>query len=115
MFFFFSCFYPFQLKAQVSVINSYLVTNVLSISFNRISQAVAALLRRLGLAYLGNESYGKIRIHGVAVKRWFKPKLASPFSVKPMEVSLSESQLAKGISNQQRNIRIGNFFLEQGV
>ncbi|XP_057511939.1 pentatricopeptide repeat-containing protein MRL1, chloroplastic-like [Actinidia eriantha] len=78
----------------------------------RIGQVVAALLRRLGLQYLGHESYGKIRIHGVAVKRWFKPKLSSPFSGKPIRLSLLESRLGKGISNQQRNIRIGNYFLD---
>ncbi|GFZ00402.1 pentatricopeptide repeat (PPR) superfamily protein [Actinidia rufa] len=77
-----------------------------------IGQVVAALLRRLGLQYLGHESYGKIRIHGVAVKRWFKPKLSSPFSGKSMGLSLLESRLGKGISNQQRNIRIGNYFLD---
>ncbi|KAJ4716706.1 putative Pentatricopeptide repeat-containing protein [Melia azedarach] len=76
----------------------------------RTSQAVAALLRRLRLGYQGNESYGKIRINGLALKRWFQPKLASPFSGKPGE--LRSLQLGKGITHQQRNIRTGNFSLE---
>ncbi|XAR72741.1 hypothetical protein NMG60_11019482 [Bertholletia excelsa] len=78
----------------------------------RISQAVAALLRRLGLAYHGNESYGKIRINGVVVKRWFQPKLGSPFSGKPTELIPSPSWLGKGISYQQRRIRTGNLSLD---
>ncbi|KAA8536028.1 hypothetical protein F0562_028506 [Nyssa sinensis] len=78
----------------------------------RISQAIAALLRRLGLPYLGNESFGKIRINGVVVKRWFQPKLASPFSGKPTELSSPLSRLSKGIIHQQRNIRTGNLSLE---
>ncbi|KAK6916660.1 Pentacotripeptide-repeat region of PRORP [Dillenia turbinata] len=80
----------------------------------RLSQRVAALLRRLRLPYQGNESYGKIRINGLAVKRWFqpKPKLAFPFSGKPTEMSLSQLHLGKGIIHQQRNIRMGNLSLE---
>ncbi|KAK3028636.1 hypothetical protein RJ639_037816 [Escallonia herrerae] len=74
----------------------------------RISQAVAALLRRLGISYLGNESYGKIRINGVVVKRWFLPKLASRFSGKPSYLSSNQSRLGRGITHQQRNIRSGN-------
>uniref|UniRef100_A0A5B7AR55 PROP1-like PPR domain-containing protein n=1 Tax=Davidia involucrata TaxID=16924 RepID=A0A5B7AR55_DAVIN len=74
----------------------------------RISQAIAALLRRLRLPYQGNESYGKIRINGIAVKRWFRPKLASPFSGKQTELSW----LGKGITHQQRNIRTGNLSLD---
>ena len=64
---------------------------------NRISQAVAALLRRLGLPYLGNESRGKIRINGVVVRKWFQPKLDSPFSGKRTELRSSERRLGKGI------------------
>ncbi|KAF8405356.1 hypothetical protein HHK36_010260 [Tetracentron sinense] len=74
----------------------------------RVGQAVGALLRRLGLPYQGNESYGKIRISGLAVKRWFQPRLASPFSGKPVELSSSQTRLGKEISHQQRNIRTGN-------
>ncbi|KAK2978321.1 hypothetical protein RJ640_017172 [Escallonia rubra] len=77
----------------------------------RISQAVAALLRRLGISYLGNESYGKIRINGVVVKRWFLPKLASRFSGKPSYLSY-QSRLSRGITHQQRNIRSGNLYLD---
>ncbi|ESR36803.1 pentatricopeptide repeat-containing protein MRL1 [Citrus sinensis] len=76
----------------------------------RTTQAIAALLRRLGLPNQGNGSYGKIRINGLALKRWFQPKLASPFSGKPGE--LSSLQLGKFITHQQRNIRTGNLSLE---
>ncbi|KAJ6928233.1 hypothetical protein NC651_012057 [Populus alba x Populus x berolinensis] len=62
-------------------------------------------LRRLGLPYQGNESYGKIRINGISLRRWLQPKLDSPFSGKPGEWSTSLSRLGKGISFQQRNIR----------
>ncbi|KAJ0009980.1 hypothetical protein Pint_34842 [Pistacia integerrima] len=76
----------------------------------RTSQAITALLRRLGLTYQGKESYGKIRINGLALRRWFQPKLSSPFSGKPGE--LSSLQLGKGITHQQRNIRTSNLSLE---
>ncbi|XP_058213156.1 pentatricopeptide repeat-containing protein MRL1, chloroplastic [Rhododendron vialii] len=83
----------------------------------RIGQAVAAMLRRLGLAYKGNESYGKIRIFGVVTKKWLQPKLAYPFGwrgiglgVATPSVLSSSSWLGKGISDQQRNIRTGNLF-----
>lgn len=79
----------------------------------RISQAIGALLRRLGLRYQGNESYGKIRISGLALKRWFQPKLAaSPFSGKPTDLSMGQSRLGTGITFQQRNIRTGDLSLE---
>ncbi|GAB4838914.1 hypothetical protein Ancab_028446 [Ancistrocladus abbreviatus] len=78
----------------------------------RITQAVGALLRRIGLRYHGSESQGKIRINGLAVKRWFTPKLAPPFSGRRTELSLSESRLGKGITHQQRNIRTGNLSLD---
>ncbi|XP_057963761.1 pentatricopeptide repeat-containing protein MRL1, chloroplastic [Malania oleifera] len=78
----------------------------------RIGQAVAALLRRVGLPYQGNESFGKIRISGLAIRRWFQPKLGSPFSGKPEELSSSHTWLAKGITHQQRNIRTGNLSLD---
>ncbi|KAF5727843.1 putative Pentatricopeptide repeat-containing protein [Tripterygium wilfordii] len=74
----------------------------------RIGQAVAALLRRLRLPYQGNESYGKIRINGLVLRRWFQPKLASPFRIKRGELSLSQLELGKEIIHQQRNIRTGN-------
>ncbi|XP_039058642.1 pentatricopeptide repeat-containing protein MRL1, chloroplastic isoform X1 [Hibiscus syriacus] len=77
----------------------------------RIGQAMASLLRRMGLPYQGNESYGKIRINGLALRRWFRPKLASPFTGKPGEWNASRMRLGKGISHQQRNIRTGNLSL----
>lgn len=78
----------------------------------RVSQAVAALLRRFGLQYQGNESYGKIRINGLVLRRWFQPKLAPPFMGKPGDWSSSQSRLGKGITHQQRDIRTGNLSSE---
>lgn len=79
---------------------------------DRISQAVASMLRRLGLPYQGNESRGKIRINGLAMRRWCEPKLAGPFSGKVDELSSSQSRLGTGISLQQRKIRTGNLSLD---
>ncbi|XP_049350603.1 pentatricopeptide repeat-containing protein MRL1, chloroplastic isoform X1 [Solanum verrucosum] len=79
----------------------------------RINRAVAALLRRLGLPYQGNESFGKIRINGVIVKRWLQPKLESPFSWEQTGFSFfSQTRLRKGISHQQRTIRTGDLSLD---
>ncbi|XP_038901397.1 pentatricopeptide repeat-containing protein MRL1, chloroplastic isoform X2 [Benincasa hispida] len=78
----------------------------------RVGQAVAALLRRLGLPYQGNGSSGKIRINGLALRRWLQPKLSDSLSGKPGEFSSFQSRLRKGISHQQRNIRMGNLSLD---
>ncbi|KAL6211900.1 hypothetical protein ACLB2K_017123 [Fragaria x ananassa] len=78
----------------------------------RIGQSVASLLRRLGIDYQGNESRGKIRISGLILKRWFQPKLASPFTGKLAELGSSQLRLGKGIMHQQRNIRTGNLSLD---
>ncbi|CAJ1933699.1 unnamed protein product [Sphenostylis stenocarpa] len=78
----------------------------------RAGQAVGALLRRLRIPHLGNESNGKLRINGLSLKKWFQPKLASPFSGKPGDWSSSISRLGKSISHQQRNIRMGNLSLD---
>ncbi|XP_062082427.1 pentatricopeptide repeat-containing protein MRL1, chloroplastic [Humulus lupulus] len=78
----------------------------------RVGQAVASLLRRIGLHYQGNESHGKIRISGIILKRWFQPKLAPVFSGKPEEINLSQFRLGKGIAHQQRDIRAGNLSLD---
>ncbi|KAK9136447.1 hypothetical protein Syun_015777 [Stephania yunnanensis] len=75
----------------------------------RVGQAVGGLLRRLGLHYQGNESYGKIRINGLAIRRWFQPKLDSRFTGNQSELNSSPTRLAKGITNQQRNIRASHF------
>ncbi|GER50302.1 pentatricopeptide repeat-containing protein [Striga asiatica] len=80
--------------------------------FNKISQAVAALLRRLGLSYIGNESYGKIRINGVTIRTWFQPKLRSRFDANNMDFSSSVRHLGSGISRQQFEIRTDHFSLE---
>lgn len=69
----------------------------------RSGQAVASLLRRLKLSYQGNESYGKIRISGKAIKNWLRPEHIS--------FQLS-THLANGIGigvdlgQQQRAIRL---------
>ncbi|XP_047329049.1 pentatricopeptide repeat-containing protein MRL1, chloroplastic-like [Impatiens glandulifera] len=78
----------------------------------RTSQSIAALLRRLGLIYVGSEANGKIRINGVVIKKWLQPKLHSPFDRNPMELGSSQSRLGKGIIHQQRNIRTGNLSLD---
>ncbi|KAL4584999.1 hypothetical protein LXL04_009612 [Taraxacum kok-saghyz] len=75
----------------------------------RVTQAIGSLLRRLRIAYIGNESFGKIRINGVVVKKWLSPKLSSPYGGKPTGFT---SSLGKGISNQQRHIRSGNLSYE---
>ncbi|KAJ6368761.1 hypothetical protein OIU78_001189 [Salix suchowensis] len=95
-------------KAQIITLEGEKIINVAG----RISQAVASLLRRLGLPYQGNESFGKIRINGISLRRWLQPKLDSPFSGKPGEWGTSQSRLGKEISFQQRNIRTGDFSLE---
>lgn len=74
----------------------------------RIGQRIAALLRRIGLSYQGNESYGKIRINGLTLKRWFQPKVESSFIGKPGQWGFSQLQLGKQITRQQRDIRSRN-------
>ena len=79
---------------------------------DRISQVVAALLRRLGLHFVGYESHGTVRINGGAVKKWLQTKLDSPFSGKPTDRSSFQRRLGKGIMYQQRNIRTGDLSLD---
>ncbi|KAL0422842.1 UNVERIFIED_CONTAM: Pentatricopeptide repeat-containing protein MRL1, chloroplastic [Sesamum latifolium] len=95
-------------KAQIQTSAGEKMINVAS----RISQAVAALLRRLGLSYQGNESYGKIRINGVIIRKWFQPKLGSPYREKKVDLSSSIRHLGSGISRQQRKIRTVHLSLE---
>ncbi|XP_042419355.1 pentatricopeptide repeat-containing protein MRL1, chloroplastic-like isoform X3 [Zingiber officinale] len=80
----------------------------------RVGQAVGSLLRRLGLPYQGDESYGKLRINGLALRRWFQPKVtSSSFPGKPADMISTTARLAKGIAKQQRDIRISqNLSLE---
>ncbi|XP_076917607.1 pentatricopeptide repeat-containing protein MRL1, chloroplastic-like [Bidens hawaiensis] len=84
----------------------------------RVSQGISSLLRRLRISYIGNESFGKIRINGVVIKKWLSPKLSSPYGGKPSyggkpnDLGSSNSRLGKGISNQQRHIRSGNLSFE---
>lgn len=82
--------------------------------FNRISQGVGSLFRRIRLPYQGSESSGKIRISGLAVKKWLQPKLVSSSSVNSAQTQLGLSQLrlAKEITRQQRKIRSGNLSLD---
>lgn len=66
-------------------------------------------MRRLGLQYQGDESYGKIRISGLALRRWFKPKTTtSSLGWKQPLLTSSQARLSKGIAEQQRSIRSGN-------
>ncbi|XP_020598336.1 pentatricopeptide repeat-containing protein MRL1, chloroplastic isoform X2 [Phalaenopsis equestris] len=79
----------------------------------RVGQAVGSLLRRLGLRYQGDESHGKIRINGLTLKRWFKPKHASSsINARHGDLILASERLAKGIADQQRKIRSKNLSLE---
>uniref|UniRef100_A0A0D9XI89 PROP1-like PPR domain-containing protein n=1 Tax=Leersia perrieri TaxID=77586 RepID=A0A0D9XI89_9ORYZ len=72
----------------------------------RVGQAVGALLRRLGIKYHGEESHGKMRINGLTLRRWFNPKFTSTSSTgTPADLLPLPSRLAKGIADQQRNIR----------
>ncbi|KAK4437692.1 Pentatricopeptide repeat-containing protein MRL1, chloroplastic [Sesamum alatum] len=95
-------------KAQIQTSAGEKMINIAS----RISQAVASLLRRLGLSYQGNESYGKIRINGVIIRKWFQPKLGSPYREKKIDLSSSIRHLGSGISRQQRKIRTVHLSLE---
>ncbi|KAJ1689147.1 hypothetical protein LUZ63_013302 [Rhynchospora breviuscula] len=76
----------------------------------RTGQAVGSLLRRLGIRYQGDESHGKLLISGISLRRWFEPKidesslLGIPGYTFQGTIPL-QSRLAKGISDQQRNIR----------
>ncbi|KAI4297596.1 hypothetical protein L6164_037481 [Bauhinia variegata] len=91
-------------KAKVSSSTREKVINLAG----RVGQAVASLLRRLRIPYQGCESYGKIRINGATLKRWFQPKLSSPSIGKPDHLGSSQSRLGKDISHQHRNIRTGD-------
>ncbi|XP_048573730.1 pentatricopeptide repeat-containing protein MRL1, chloroplastic isoform X1 [Triticum urartu] len=72
----------------------------------RVGQAVGSLLRRLGIKYQGEESHGRMRINGLTLRRWFNPKFTSaPSTGAPVELLPLPSRLAKGIADQQRDIR----------
>ncbi|VAH15575.1 unnamed protein product [Triticum turgidum subsp. durum] len=72
----------------------------------RVGQAVGSLLRRLGIKYQGEESHGRMRINGLTLRRWFNPKFTSaPPTGAPVELLPLPSRLAKGIADQQRDIR----------
>ncbi|XP_020088204.1 pentatricopeptide repeat-containing protein MRL1, chloroplastic [Ananas comosus] len=90
-------------KAQIGFVEGEKSVNIAG----RLGQAVGSLLRRLGIPYQGGESHGKIRINGLALRRWFTPKLSGGTSSagKPVEMIPIETRLAKGIADQQRSIR----------
>ncbi|TVU31282.1 hypothetical protein EJB05_22963, partial [Eragrostis curvula] len=72
----------------------------------RIGQAVGSLLRRLGISYQGEESHGRMKINGLTLRRWFNPKLQrTPATAAPTDLLPLQSRLAKGIADQQREIR----------
>ncbi|OEL25926.1 Pentatricopeptide repeat-containing protein MRL1, chloroplastic [Dichanthelium oligosanthes] len=79
---------------------------LISIVVYRIGQAVGSLLRRLGISYQGEESHGRMRINGLTLRRWFNPKFNSTSScATPADLLPLSSRLAKGIADQQRDIR----------
>ncbi|KAG9443087.1 hypothetical protein H6P81_018941 [Aristolochia fimbriata] len=78
----------------------------------RVGQAIGAMLRRLGLPYQGKESLGKIKINGLAIKRWFQPKLSSFSKAKPAQTNILQTNLARRIADQQRDIRNRNLIVE---
>ncbi|GAB2225075.1 hypothetical protein Droror1_Dr00005860 [Drosera rotundifolia] len=77
----------------------------------KISRSVGALLRRLGIDYIGYVSQGKIRIDGLTVKRWLQPTVVNSFDVKQNELNTFQSRLGRGIRDQRRNIRIEDLSL----
>ncbi|KAL9264743.1 Pentatricopeptide repeat-containing protein [Drosera capensis] len=60
----------------------------------KISRSVGALLRRLGIDYIGYVSQGKIRIDGLTVKRWLQPTVIDSFGVKQNGLNTFHSRLA---------------------
>lgn len=79
----------------------------------REGRAVGSLLRRLGLFYQGDESFGRIRIHGLTIRRWFKPKLSCSIPPgKSAEMIPVSTRLSKGIEDQQRSIRSNDLSIE---
>ncbi|KAL3694989.1 hypothetical protein R1sor_008640 [Riccia sorocarpa] len=85
----------------------------LSIS-GRSGQVMAALLRRLKIHYTGHESSGKLKISVASIRKWLKPTARSHLAfgsqpspgLRPLGRS---SMVAKGIAEQQRDIRFGDF------
>ncbi|KAG4966980.1 hypothetical protein JHK87_032631 [Glycine soja] len=76
----------------------------------RAGQAVGALLRRLQIPHQGSESNGKLRIGGLALKKWFQPKLASPFSnTYGTELVLFQTLLRRGLANQETKVQTLDF------
>lgn len=79
---------------------------------NRTGQAVAALLRRLGLKAQGHESSGELRLTVLEIQKWLKPKpsttptIKTPFAA-PEKGNSPYSLLARTIADQQRAIRLG--------
>ncbi|XP_010530793.1 PREDICTED: pentatricopeptide repeat-containing protein MRL1, chloroplastic isoform X2 [Tarenaya hassleriana] len=78
----------------------------------RAGQEIVAILRRLGISHNRKDSSGKIRISGASLKKWFQPKLASPFIGQPGDLKSSQVRLGNQIFHQQRSIRTGNLSLE---
>lgn len=79
---------------------------------DKTGQAVAALLRRLGLKAQGSESTGELRLTVLEIQKWLKPKpiqtetMKTPFAP-PEKAFTPYSLLAKTIADQQRAIRLG--------
>ncbi|KAG0592741.1 hypothetical protein KC19_1G277300 [Ceratodon purpureus] len=79
---------------------------------NKTGQAVAALLRRLGLKAQGHESSGELRLTLLEVQKWLQPKPTPTTTMKTPFAALEKtsspySLLARTIADQQRAIRLG--------
>eukprot|EP00850_Spirogloea_muscicola_P005250 SM000023S07706 [mRNA] locus=s23:1070850:1076326:- [translate_table: standard] len=78
---------------------------------SRTGQAIAALLRRMGIAYQGSESVGRLKLTASALSKWMKLSPATVNGVQALYPAHAPGppfqQLAKGIVQQQRAIRMG--------
>ncbi|EYU37881.1 hypothetical protein MIMGU_mgv1a002592mg [Erythranthe guttata] len=75
---------------------------------DRRSQALAALLRRLGLSYQGNESFGKMKLNGLTIRMWLQPELGTPFGGKKIDRGPPLRRLGSDLSRQRQKIRTGH-------
>lgn len=75
---------------------------------SRTSQAVVALLRRLGLNFHGHESSGKLKITSAAIRHWLRPnpaKQVQNLTMWQLDSGPQHSSLGKKIAEQQRMMR----------
>eukprot|EP00249_Psilotum_nudum_P024933 c29325_g1_i2 orf=411-3923(-) len=78
---------------------------------SRNGQAVAALLRRLGMmSFRGHESSGKIRIPAAVIKKWLSPESEiQEYKLPQFQINYQSfpTILSRRITEQQRRIRLG--------